>query len=93
MLKLICYVDKNNQIWFHGKEIALILGYKDTTQTIRNNVHNDDKKLMELEIESRESQNGGVFYTPPYKKLKIRCFLINESGFYSLILSSKKTTS
>ena len=28
-IEINCYVDKKNQIWFRGKEIALILEYKD----------------------------------------------------------------
>ena len=33
--------------WFKGKEVATILGYKNTMQAIRVNVDDDDKKKME----------------------------------------------
>lgn len=36
------FIDENQNIWFEGKEIAQLLGYKDTDQTTRHNVDSDD---------------------------------------------------
>ena len=44
-VEINCYVDKKNEIWFRGKEIAIILGYKNTRKAIIDHVHEDDKKI------------------------------------------------
>ena len=41
--ELTSYNDKQQNIWFRGKDVAEILAYKDTTQTIRKNVSIEDK--------------------------------------------------
>lgn len=66
----------DNEPWFVGKDVASALGYNDTAQAIRKHVDEDDK--------------GGVEMTTPGGKQKI--IAINESGLYSLILSSKLPT-
>lgn len=63
----------NNEPWFVGKDVAEILGYKDTSDAMKRHVDEDDKGV-------------GISPTPGGKQnMKI----INESGLYSLILSSK----
>lgn len=62
--------------WFVGKDVAEILGYKDTFGAIKKHVDDEDKQ---------NCQNGS-FESP--RGLTI----INESGLYSLILSSKLPT-
>ena len=42
-IEINCYINKKNEIWFRGKEIALILGYKDTKKAIKRHVHEEDK--------------------------------------------------
>ena len=87
------YINKNNEIWFRGKEIASILGYKDTKRAIQKHVHEDDKKLIDFKIPSHaKSPNSSGDKTSPQAQsheTTRKCFFINESGFYSLILSSK----
>ena len=39
-------IDKSENSWFEEKNIAAILGYKDTEQTIRKNVDEEDKKTL-----------------------------------------------
>ena len=56
-----------------GKDVAEILGYKETAKAIRTHVDDDDKGVSILD-------------TPGGKQQYI---VINESGFYSLVLSSK----
>ena len=114
-----CYVDKKNEIWFRGKEIAKILEYKNTRKAIIDHVDEDDKKLIDhkIRLNSRvtksdtqaedqnssgnetlpqaEDQNSSGNETLPQAeglKTTRKCFFINESGFYSLILSSKLPT-
>ena len=67
-------VVKNGEPWFVGKDIAQILGYSDVNKAIAMHVDNEDKKLND-KTSSSFGQRGAT--------------LINESGFYSLVLSSK----
>ena len=62
--------------WFVGKDVASALGYVDTDQAIRKNVDGEDK-LTRLVDGLGQKRN---------------VLLINESGLYSLILSSKLPT-
>lgn len=67
----------NNEPWFVGKDIAENLGYKNGSRDINRHVDNlDIKKEMIAQY-----QNGTL--------VKTETILINESGLYSLILSSK----
>ena len=61
--------------WFVGKEIATILGYKDPKRGIYDHVDEEDKTTVLI-------QHPGSNY-------KSNTTLINESGMYALILSSK----
>lgn len=63
----------SNEPWFIGKEVAEVLGYCDTNQAIRKHVDDDDKLTRQIDG-SGQSRNMTI---------------INESGLYSLILSSK----
>ena len=66
-------VVKNAEPWFVGKEIATILGYKDTSDALKKHVDDDDKGV-------------GKMPTPGGKQ---KVIIINESGLYSLVISSK----
>ena len=68
--------------WLVGKDVAMALGYKNPTKAIIAHVDDEDKQLEMLPQEA-EAQNG----TLPSGSTKTA--LINESGLYSLILSSK----
>ena len=63
----------NSEPWFVGKDIAKALDYKDTSDALKSHVDVDDKGVGEIP-------------TPGGKQQMI---LINESGMYSLIFSSK----
>ena len=63
----------NNQIMFVGKDVAQALGYSNTLKAIRDHVDNEDKGVNEM-------------VTPGGNQ---RVVFINESGLYSLVLSSK----
>ena len=63
----------DDEPWFVGKDIAGILGYKDTSDAIKRHVENEDKGVGNLPTP------GGI------QKMQ----LINESGMYSLIFGSK----
>lgn len=66
----------NGEPWFVGKDVAEILGYSRPADAIRAHVDEEDKGVCE------SPTPGG----------KQRMNIINESGLYSLILSSKLPT-
>lgn len=63
----------NSEPWFIGKDVAETLGYTDTNQAIRKHVDDEDKL-------SRRFDGSGQG-----REMTV----INESGLYSLVLSSK----
>lgn len=67
-------VQIKGQPYFVGKDVAEILGYSDTNKAIAMHVDDEDKILND-KSSSSFGQRGAT--------------LINESGLYSLILSSK----
>lgn len=62
--------------WFVGKDVAEALGYSNTSKAIITHVADEDKIIKMLP----NSQNG---------KTVGKTYIINESGLYSLIISSK----
>ena len=75
-------VELDGQPWLVGKDVAEALGYKNPTKAIIAHVDEEDKRL-EMLPQGAEAQNGIL----PSGSTKTA--LINESGLYSLILSSK----
>ena len=43
-IELASYIDNKQNIWFKGKDIAKILRYADTNQTLRKHLDPEDKK-------------------------------------------------
>lgn len=69
-------VEIDEQPWFVGKDVATILGYADTFGALKKHVDDEDKQ--NCQNDSFESPRGMT--------------IINESGLYSLVLSSKLPT-
>lgn len=67
----------NNEPWFVGKDVAEILGYSNTRKALLDHVDEDDK-----------CKNDGVTFCDSMGRIQ-KPVVINESGLYSLILSSK----
>lgn len=72
-------VEISGEPWFVGKDVAVALGYSDTTQAIRKNISDEDKMTRPGDAPSIIDSFGRTQH-PVW---------INESGLYSLILSSK----
>ena len=64
----------NNEPWFVGNDVAQILGYSNTRDALSKHVDDEDKNNVAI----RDGNKGNPNQT-----------VINESGLYSLILSSK----
>lgn len=63
----------NNEPWFVGKDVADVLGYQNGSRDINRHVDEED----------RQNYQNGIFDSPR------GMIIINESGLYSLVLSSK----
>ena len=60
--------------WFVGKDIATALGYKDTSGALKKHVDTEDRVSRQISDQLKRLRNT---------------YLINESGFYCLVLNSK----
>lgn len=67
---------KNNEPWFMGKDAADALKYTNTPKAIRDHVDGEDKLTERIVLSGQKRE----------------VIFINESGLYSLILSSKLPT-
>lgn len=72
----------NDEPWFVGKDVAEALGYERESKAVVDHVDEDDREMVDGKTQScfgiELGQRGG--------------WLINESGMYSLVLSSKLPT-
>ena len=66
-------LEQNGEPWFVGKDVALALGYKDTVNALKSHVDEQDKAGWRITTQFGEKETT----------------IINESGLYSLIFSSK----
>lgn len=66
-------VEQGGEPWFIGKDVAEILGYSNTPKAIRDHVDDEDKLAERIVLSGQKREVA----------------IINESGLYSLILSSK----
>lgn len=66
-------VEVDGKSYFVGKDVAQILGYKDTSDALKKHVDEEDKLTRRF---ADSGQNREMY-------------IVNESGLYSLILSSK----
>ena len=69
-------VEVDGEPWLVGKDVAQVLGYTDTDQALRRHVDDEDKLTRNFD---GSGQNRSMT-------------IINESGLYSLVLSSKLPT-
>ncbi len=68
-----------NEPWWIGRDVAEVLGYSNPSKAVFTHVDEEDKMIEMIP----HSQNGNTV---------TRTALINESGLYTLILSSKLTS-
>ena len=67
----------NNEPWFVGKDVADVLGYSNSRKALNDHVDAEDKEVLTSRNVTLENiPNRGIT-------------VVNESGLYSLILSSK----
>ena len=67
----------NSEPWFVGKDVADVLGYSNSRKAMADHVDDEDKEVLTSRNVTLENiPNRGIT-------------VVNESGLYSLILSSK----
>ena len=84
-VEITSYIDKQQIIWFKGKDVCEVLGYSKTRDALSRHVDNEDKKQL-------FNYHTSVHKTGTVAPSGSMCTYINESGFYSLVLSSKLET-
>ena len=94
-IELTSYIDSKQNVWFRGKDIAEILGYKDTRHTLKRHVSKENTMIQLCCTPKTGDQQSnsivGVDVSPPQQndsRGKYYTF-INEPGFYELVFSSK----
>lgn len=70
-------IERDGEPWFVGKDVATALGYSNTKDALSVHIDDEDKEIIQ------RSEN--TTFDIPNRGLTI----INESGLYSLVLSSK----
>ena len=73
-IKFNSYIDEDCNVWFKAKEVATILGYKNTVDVIKRHVSESNKIKN---VQQRETR-GCTF-----------SYYINEPGFYELVFRSR----
>ena len=66
---------RRGETWFVGKDVAEALGYSNTRDALSKHVDDEDKTTVAIRDTGSNYKSQAIF--------------INESGLYSLILSSK----
>ena len=66
-------INQNGEPWFVGKDVADILGYKDTVNALKAHVDDEDKDRWQITTQFGDKE----------------ATVINESGLYSLVFASK----
>ena len=100
-IKMKSYIDKQQNVWFKGKDVAQILGYRDTDDAVRRYVSIENKMTQFLKPKCSPSktpaqQNDTKVKCSPGKTPAQQndtrgkyCTFINEPGFYELVFGSK----
>ena len=78
-IKFKSYIDHKCRVWFKTKEVATILGYRDTNDAVRKHVSKNHKRKILL------SQPGD---SPGQVQGRWIIFL-DEAGFYALVFKSR----
>ena len=67
-IKMNCYIDKQQNVWFRGKDVAQILGYKDSVNALKRHVSVESKMIQLIQPkswggETPPQQNDTIYTT------------------------------
>lgn len=82
--KIRVVIDEKGEPWFVGNDIAKCLGYDTPKNAVKKYVDEDDSFMFVI-----NSESGGIKINPTENQYVKEIRLINESGLYSLVFSSK----
>ena len=84
-IEITSYIHKQQNVFFLGKDVAKILGYKDSVNALKRHVSEENKMLRFMQVNFK----GGE--TPPQQNDNREKYftVINETGFYELVFGSK----
>ena len=74
-IKMNSYIDKQQNIWFRGKDVAEILGYRHTDQAIRKNVSTENKMFHLI-----RSKCSPISKTGQQNGTKVKCSPVSKTG-------------
>ena len=81
-IKLNSYIDEKCNVWFQAKEVAQILGYKNTEHAIKRHVSENHKRTFLFcsppETGGQQNDTRGKY-----------CLFVDEAGFYELVFKSR----
>ena len=75
-IKFKSFIDHKCRVWFKAKQVAQILGYKDTNGAVRKHVSENHKRKFILR---QPGDLPGCSMT----------YFLNEAGFYELVFKSR----
>ena len=104
-IELTSFIYKQQNVWFKGKDVTQILGYKDCENALKRHVSVENKIIQLIQPkrgggETPPQQNDTIYTTknvekrgggetPPQVQQGRWYTFINEPGFYELVFSSK----
>ena len=84
-IKLNSYIDEKCRVWFNAKQVAQILGYKNTEHAIKRHVSENHKRTFLFcsppETGGQQNDTRGKYF-----------IFFDEAGFYELVFKSKLPT-
>ena len=93
-IKFNSFIDKKLRVWFKAKQVAFILGYKNTDDAIKRHVSKNHKRTL-LFCCPRETQGQQIKCCPCETHGQQNdtrgkyCIFIDEAGFYELVFKSR----
>ena len=81
-ITLNSYIDEKCNVWFQAKQVAQILGYKNTEHAIKRHVSENHKRTFLFcsppETGGQQNDTRGKY-----------CLFVDEAGFYELVFKSR----
>ena len=93
-IKFKSYIDQKCRVWFKAKEVAQILGYKNTEKAIKRHVSENHKRTFLLscqcETHGQVIKDKKSYPAKTVGQVQGRWIIfVDEPGFYELVFRSK----
>ena len=74
-IELTSYIDKQQNVWFRGKDVATILGYRDTDKAIRRHVSIENKMMQFIQPKCSPAKTAGQ-----QNNNKVKCYPVDSTA-------------